>query len=200
MNALGIFTSIIYNSKTPDLYEHNVHHKIGWVVTWVAVGWFLLAFANMYMDRTKTRHAMTTRNMAQYDRLQDFSVDQQDQRWSRDSAGRSSATLCSGSRSPSSDSVPQHKLEPTDEEQGEDNQDEDGTFEDRGFLRNTLTDRFLSSRLPRLASTGTSMLFKVPYVVFERIMMILAFFALTTGGVVCGGLFVSYKLSALSQP
>ncbi|MEJ1619737.1 DUF2427 domain-containing protein, partial [Escherichia coli] len=34
-NALGLLIGIIYNSQTPDLYENNAHHKIGWIATWV---------------------------------------------------------------------------------------------------------------------------------------------------------------------
>lgn len=194
-NALGLFTSIVYNSKTPDLYENNAHHKIGWVVTWVATAWFLLAFIDLYMGRTKTRHAMTTQNMAQYDRLQDLSFEQQDQRWSGESAGRSSATLCSGSRSPSSDFVPHHKLEEADNDQGEEQIEDVNLSEDRGFLRNASVDRFLSRKLPRFTSKRASLAIKVPYIFIERFIVILAFLALTTGGVVYGGLFVSPEFS-----
>lgn len=34
-NALGVLFSTIYNANTPDLYPHNAHHTLGWVVTWV---------------------------------------------------------------------------------------------------------------------------------------------------------------------
>lgn len=33
-NGLGILLATIYNVSTPDLYPNNVHHKIGWVITW----------------------------------------------------------------------------------------------------------------------------------------------------------------------
>lgn len=32
-NTFGILVSIIYNHKTPDMYENNSHHKIGWAIT-----------------------------------------------------------------------------------------------------------------------------------------------------------------------
>lgn len=34
-NALGVLFSTVYNAKTPDLYPHNAHHTLGWLVTWV---------------------------------------------------------------------------------------------------------------------------------------------------------------------
>ncbi|KAL6877241.1 hypothetical protein HDV57DRAFT_139197 [Trichoderma longibrachiatum] len=34
-NALGLIVGTAYNAQTPDLYPHNAHHAIGWIVTWV---------------------------------------------------------------------------------------------------------------------------------------------------------------------
>ncbi|KAK1830542.1 hypothetical protein QBC39DRAFT_353831 [Podospora conica] len=36
VNAAGVLLAIIYDANTPDLYPNNAHHKLGWVVTWVA--------------------------------------------------------------------------------------------------------------------------------------------------------------------
>ncbi|KAI5289930.1 hypothetical protein KEM54_002853, partial [Ascosphaera aggregata] len=33
-NAFGVLLSVIYNASTPDLYENNAHHKMGWIATW----------------------------------------------------------------------------------------------------------------------------------------------------------------------
>ena len=35
MTIIGITFSILYNSATPDFYENNAHHKIGWVIAWM---------------------------------------------------------------------------------------------------------------------------------------------------------------------
>ncbi|KAL8991318.1 MAG: hypothetical protein Q9177_000248 [Variospora cf. flavescens] len=35
LNAFGLLVSTIYNSKTPDLYGNNLHHKLGWALTWI---------------------------------------------------------------------------------------------------------------------------------------------------------------------
>lgn len=37
MTTIGIIFAIMYNSATPDFYENNAHHKIGWVIVWTLV-------------------------------------------------------------------------------------------------------------------------------------------------------------------
>lgn len=37
MTAVGVIFAILYNSATPDFYENNAHHKIGWVIVWALV-------------------------------------------------------------------------------------------------------------------------------------------------------------------
>jgi hypothetical protein len=186
VNGLGLFTSIIYNAKTPDFYPDNAHHKLGWAVSWIATVWFLMTFLNLYMARygkSKERHAMTADNIAQYDRLQD-----QDLRWSRDS-GHDSATLCSGSRSPSSDSVPLHKFEmPEEGDEGD-----DGSEEQR-FIQNSPVNRFLSRSSPRVSSGRAVIAFKVVFTLIERCMPVLGCTSLVSGGVVYGGLYVSKNI------
>ncbi|KAJ5659953.1 hypothetical protein N7507_006404 [Penicillium longicatenatum] len=44
LNALGLLFGIIYNGQTPNLYENNAHHKIGWIVTCIVSGQVVLAF------------------------------------------------------------------------------------------------------------------------------------------------------------
>ncbi|KAI5198492.1 hypothetical protein AUEXF2481DRAFT_44233 [Aureobasidium subglaciale EXF-2481] len=178
VNAVGLFSSIIYDAKTPDLYPNNAHHKMGWAVTWIAVAWFLMTFVNLYMaisERVKQRHEMTTDNIAQYDRLQEH-------RWSGDS-GHDSATLCSGSRSPSSDSVPLHKFETPEDGDG------DLVSEEQGFIQKNPVDRFLSRRVPRISSVRALTAFRVVSTLIERCMPVLGSVSLISGGVVFGGIY-----------
>jgi Domain of unknown function (DUF2427) len=37
MTGVGVIFAILYNSATPDFYENNAHHKIGWVIVWALV-------------------------------------------------------------------------------------------------------------------------------------------------------------------
>lgn len=39
----GVILAMLYNSRTPDLYPHNAHHTIGWLLTWVTVAQICLA-------------------------------------------------------------------------------------------------------------------------------------------------------------
>jgi hypothetical protein len=43
INSAGVIPAMIYNSKTPDLYPHNAHHSIGWLLTWTTVAQICLA-------------------------------------------------------------------------------------------------------------------------------------------------------------
>jgi len=37
LTTIGVVLAIMYNSATPDFYENNAHHKIGWVIVWMLV-------------------------------------------------------------------------------------------------------------------------------------------------------------------
>lgn len=40
LTTIGVIFAILYNSATPDFYENNAHHKIGWVIVWMLVAQF----------------------------------------------------------------------------------------------------------------------------------------------------------------
>lgn len=197
VNGLGVFTSIIYNAKTPDLYPNNAHHKIGWVATWTAAAWFVMAVPMIYRkkDSVASRQAaMTTQNMAQYDRLQNEQGFVS--RWSRDSRGSdASGTLCPESRAHSSDSLARDKLEPQspmDEEQGHDFIGHNEEAENSNLLqnKNNRLDRLVTLKLSRFNPSGKAFTaMKIVYIFIERTILILAFAALLTGGVTWGNLF-----------
>jgi Domain of unknown function (DUF2427) len=37
LTTIGVVFAIMYNSATPDFYDNNAHHKIGWVIVWMLV-------------------------------------------------------------------------------------------------------------------------------------------------------------------
>lgn len=118
---------------------------------------------------------MTAKNMAQYDHLHDH-------RWSQDSSDHDATTLCSGPRSPSSDSAPQHKFEePGDED--------DIQAEDQGFLQKSPVDRLFSHKIPRISPGRLLTAFKVVFTLIERCMPVLGFVGILSGGVVFGGIY-----------
>ncbi|KAI4187124.1 MAG: hypothetical protein L6R41_003030 [Letrouitia leprolyta] len=42
LNSLGLLLGLIYNRKTPKLYEENLHHKLGWIITFILLVHFVV--------------------------------------------------------------------------------------------------------------------------------------------------------------
>lgn len=77
-NALALVLGLVYNHKTPELYEGNAHSKTGWAITWIASAWVLLALVQAYADMSHKhsvdddfKDPMTTANMLRYQRVHD---------------------------------------------------------------------------------------------------------------------------------
>lgn len=198
VNAVGLVLGTIYNANTPDLYENNAHHKMGWVFTWFAGAWIVLGVLNIYASRyVKNRRnpgqQMSIANMTRYSRLQRVGQeDSPERRWSDDSGQgteRNSDSLF-GTGSPGTG--PEHGSfeEPLPMFNANEFDDEHGESEKRGFLQNTKVDRYLSKNIHRVSSKFLTAS-KVIYILFERLLVVLGFAALLTGIVTFGGLFVS---------
>ena len=192
LNGLGIFTSIVYNTNTPDLYPNNSHHKIGWAITCIAGVWILLGFVSFFNVTRQVPapgHSMTSQNLAQYHQLNDYGI-RDDCRFSRDSGQgteRNSTSIFSPSRANSADSVHQKPEAPLSaSDQGE---DENDNAERQGFIRTGRVDRYISSKISRLPSGRTLTAIKILHVVLERFQPLLGFLALCTGFVTWWGIF-----------
>lgn len=191
-NGLGVFTGFVYNHSTPDLYENNSHHPIGWVVTSFTIAWTLASLFVAYGEFKSKRaaagsHPMSAGNMAQHNRYQPY-VDSPVPRYSRDSGHgteRNSASLF-GSRQNSTDFINQHKPEGPEE----DVEDEDGGHQERhGLLGSGRVDRFIARNVGRFATPRASKVVRASQVVIEKVLLLLGFLALVTGFVVYGGVF-----------
>lgn len=55
-NASGVILASIYNSRTPDLYPNNAHHKVGWIATLVTAGQVLFSLLVRCARRTRTQN------------------------------------------------------------------------------------------------------------------------------------------------
>jgi hypothetical protein len=199
LNAIGVILSFVYDTKVPNLYEHNVHYRMGWLFTWITFAWLFMGIVNMYARKTKgRRHSgqqMSAANMARYQRIQQ-AQEPQHPRWSRDSGQgteRNSASLfgSGGSGSPSTDFETQRFGDALPPYHHDDETDEEIEVEKRSFLHNTRVDRFLSSKLRKYTTGRALTINKWTYIFFERSLLILGFFAITSGFVVFGGLAVS---------
>jgi hypothetical protein len=204
MNTGGLFLGTIYNADTPNLYENNAHHKIGWIFTWIAAAWLVMGVVNIYGNYVRgRRHSgqqISAANMARYARLQD-EPDIQDARWSNDSGQgteRNSASLFS-SVSAGTESENNHFDESLPEYNNIDLDEESGEAEKRGFLRNTRVDRFLSKNIHRIAFGKTLKINKIIYTIIERAIIIMGWIAFTTGIITFGGIFVSCLMGPMSS-
>lgn len=196
-NAVGLLVGIIYNSQTPDLYENNAHHKIGWIATWVVSAQVIMSLIFAYTGRGESGEAAYKRAT-----FMPVSTDETDSptayppgssheyRWSRDSGQGTERNTSSLHSRPSSACA-----SPTDEydlfDKPEDHIHEKP--ERRAWLHNTGMGRFLASRLPQMISSRILRVMSFIYKGIDRIIMPFGFAAIATGGVTYGGLMVSLE-------
>jgi hypothetical protein len=195
INALALVLGLVYNHNTPELYANNAHSKIGWVITWIASAWVLLAILQTYArqgqaagDHDETTHPMTVANMARYERVHGELPDPS--RFSNDSGQgteRNSASLFGHSRSPSCESDDHHFGGPTRRYTQDDDNSFDDASEKQGFLGRVSMEGFLSRYGARLAARTVKVI-RLLHLVFERTVLVQGLVAIASGTVVYGGI------------
>ncbi|KAF2629885.1 integral membrane protein [Macroventuria anomochaeta] len=194
VNALALLIGVVYNHKTPELYENNAHSKTGWAITWIASAWVFMALIQTYMDRSQahlfddeTTQPLNAANMAQYQRVKEENLESP-YRYSNDSGQgteRNSASLYGHSRSPSVESENQQFLGPT----RRDTHDELDDLEDVTLEKpKSRWDKFFSRNVARFIAGRTAKVVRLLYVAFERTIIIQGLVAILTGTVVYGGI------------
>lgn len=210
VNGLGLMFGTVYNVNTPDLYENNAHHNIGWIVTWIMVAQLVMSLLFTYSNRRKkatqasSEHTtflqMPVGNMPQHN-----SRPYTDYRWSGDSGQGTERSSVSNSRdiSPTDphrrDSFDDfEKPEPVPADDDDDQEDDLAAGAHASpqpplsrWFRISRVDTFLSARIPNLLSAKVLRLTEVVYDMIDRIILVLGFIALVTGGVTYAGIFVS---------
>lgn len=194
-NAIGLLIGIVYNNQTPDLYENNAHHKIGWIITWVASAQVVMILIFAYAGRGESEVSSYERaaffrvsNDEVVSPLQSYSTGAfHDFRWSRDSGQgtEQNSSLYSRSASPRSDL----NSEDNGFEKPED-QVRRKSIRCWRWFQDTVVDRFLSSRVPAMVSDRVLRVLDFIHMVLERIIMPFGFVAITSGSVTYGGLMV----------
>ena len=197
LNGLGVFTSFVYNHSTPDLYKHNSHHPIGWVVTSFTIAWTLMSLFVAYSEYKSKRgtsggHSTASLAMFRNNIFQRYR-DQTSSRSSRDSGHgteRNSASLF-GSRQNSQDSFYPKPEDPESpmHDVAFNKEDEDDQSEKHGLLGNNRVDRFISRHVHRFSTPRASKIVRGTQIVLEKFLLLLGFTAVTTGFVVWGGIF-----------
>ena len=196
LNGLGVVFGTIYNVNTPDLYENNAHHRIGWIATWIMTAQAVMSLLFLYSGRSKkiqassheraaflpvSLEAMTDRNNA---------PPYSDYRWSGDSGQGTERSSYHNSRDTSPTDMSRY-AKPEAEPEDEDDDGSDHAPRLRGFLRNTFMDKYLAQRIPSILSHRLRKALEAVYEGIDRTVLVLGFIALLTGGVTYGGLFVS---------
>lgn len=196
VNAIGVLIGIVYNSQTPDLYENNAHHKIGWIITAVASAQVFMTLIFTYAGRGESE-------VSSYERATFLPVSTDETaspvhypsgslhayRWSRDSGQGTerNSSLNSRPTSPHCDS-------PSEDYDGFEKPEEQvrgKPTQGKRWFQGTVVDRFLSSRVPAMASSRLLRVLNMVHMVIERIIMPFGFVAIATGGVTYGGIMVS---------
>ncbi len=190
LNSLGVITAFVYNHATPDLYEHNAHHPIGWIVTSSTIVWTIVSLYTAYGDyRSKhggREHPLSSSDTAHYRALQQYGDRAESARWSGDSGVGSS-------RHHSSESIPLKPVEPeshndTGDDKHDTEDDDEEEPEKRGFLSNNKVDRIVALCMQYLLTPGPSSIVRGSQIILEKVLLLLGFFALSTGFVTYSGL------------
>ncbi|OXV08541.1 hypothetical protein Egran_03694 [Elaphomyces granulatus] len=198
VNGLGLLFGIVYNSQTPDLYENNAHHKIGWIATWIVVAQVIIGIIYAYSGQGRDNAGVIYERAAflpvpteaVMESQQPYSTDAvHEYRWSGDSGQGTERNSASLRSCPSPTET--HYLTPPDEFEhyGKLDEDTDDAPAPRYSFQNTILERFFSTRMPRLASVRVLRIFHVAYIIINRICLPFGFIAITTGGVTYGGIF-----------
>jgi hypothetical protein len=192
VNAIGILLVTIYNATTPDLYPNNAHHKLGWVLMWVVSAQVVMGLIYAYAGRKNDEFIpVSAEAIAEHQRIHNLEDRRPNlYRFSNDSGqGTEPNTESLRSQSISSQSSDHHLPDVRREYEEEDDQEEK-----HGLMDGTKVDKFLSSRIPGMLSSRVLKILRFFYNAVNRIILILGFVALTTGGVTYGGFFVSRRL------
>ena len=188
INAIGIFFVTIHNANSPDLYPNNAHHKLGWILTWTVMAQVVMGVIAKYSARKHDEPVPVSADaMAQHLRRYDLENHRPNlYRFSNDS-GQGTEPNTESLRSHSlssqgSDQLPQVRGDFEEEAEPE---------EKHGLIGGSSVDKFMLSRIPGMFSSRALKTFQFFYDAVDRLILILGFVALTTGGVTYGGFFVS---------
>ncbi|KAH9845199.1 putative membrane protein, partial [Teratosphaeria destructans] len=182
LNGLGIFTGFVYNQSTPDLWEHNSHHPLGWAVVGFTIAWTLISFFTAYSN-DKSKQSEARPETMQFRRMEQAYM------YASLASGAASPTWRDsgiGSRQNSSDSIFQKHEPMQDIEQGDDEGDDEP--EQRGFLGNDKVGRSISRYTKRFSTAKATSIVRLIQMFLEKVLLLCGFAALASGFVIYGGL------------
>ncbi|KAK2757689.1 hypothetical protein FQN54_004658 [Arachnomyces sp. PD_36] len=194
LNSLGLLIGIIYNSQTPDLYENNAHHKIGWIATWAMIAQTVMGMILAYSGRGRKDQGSPHERASFLPSTMNGhggpypTGPMHEYRWSGDS-GQGTERASSSISSPMS---PTSGLRITDPDEFDRYGKPEGELADEvtgNSRRNSIIDRIFSRRLSGLVSGRGISIISAVYGTIDRLILFLGFIAIVSGGVVYGGIF-----------
>lgn len=191
VNGLGVFTGLVYNHSTPDLYVTNSHHPVGWIVTTLTIVWTLLSVSTAIATYRKQRALDLTsppsfdHSLRDDEQFRQYVDSPANYRFSSDSGNFSA-----GSRANSSDSIFEKKdlsHQPGGDNHGDEEQHNDS--EEGGLLGRRRVNTVLACSAKLVSGARISATLQFGQIVLEKFSLLLGFLAITSGFVVYGGLF-----------
>lgn len=211
INGLGVLASTIYNVNTPDLYENNKHHTIGWIATWIMTAQVAMGLLFTYAGRQKavrvpsksSEHAAFLPHTLES--LNDRAILHKHS-WSSDSGQGTEPPSPGRSREGSADqNVPFSKLEDAGEPDDTDDLIDlpcSSTAKASPWYEITRRGDFIFSHMPRW-TTGKFVKFvnvaEAVYEAIDRLILVLGFIVLVTGWVTYAGIFVRRDLRVVGK-
>lgn len=188
---------MIYNARTPDLYPHNAHHKLGWILTWMVCAQIGLQRLGTFFARssgkTRQQHApympVDGDASAEQHRLQRLPTDEY--RYSNDSDEATqigSPPSPHGSLATLADAA---DLTSGEQRQWQNEQDDLSNWDYRS-RKHWISKGALIRALTRISP--------ILCVVVDRVILILGFVGAMTGIVAYTGVFVSVEFLLLMNP
>ncbi len=198
VHGLGLLLGAIYSGKTPDLYENNVHNKIGWIVTWIVLAQTVNGVIKVY-ESGRSAHQTDTEEqtaflpisqeaMAHHQRLQGMRAPERyryswdsGQGTEPDSPGEESCPPLQGNEDVDHFNLhrPEHK-------------DAEAEFDEKRAVSRFHIINFIVSHFAALMPKRAITFMNMVYDVVNGLILILGFVAITSGIVVYGGIFVSF--------
>ncbi|KAG9229641.1 integral membrane protein-like protein [Amylocarpus encephaloides] len=195
-NAVGVLLATIYNASTPNLYPNNAHHKLGWILTWVASTQPLMGIIGAHAHAGRKGNSkghggretcipISVEAMAAHQPLNSLRFEQSC-RFSNDSGQgtelnteslRSQSISSTRSNNPPLAEM-RHELEDVNLE------------ETAGLLGGSRLEQVLSKRISRLLSAKVQKLFQFFYNSIDRSILMLGWVSILTGVITYGGFFI----------
>lgn len=179
LNGVGLALGVIYNAKTPDLYSHNAHHKLGWVISVLVL---VQVVTGLLANVRRSPHDQAYRSLPQ-GAVDNTSLPRTrflrivPTRFSQDSGHGTASESSSRSTSYSEESRGDHEFE-----QVPLNHDQHPYNKSRWS--------WMQSTKPLSMGSGrVQALLRLYYNAIDRTVLLLGFAALATGWITYGGLF-----------